>query len=79
MIGGVHPYKTNVAILDHLVREVLPNVDVLCTLPAPDDVFPHSMHTVLSLYTCVGDFWAEAMFSKRLLRLMPSVAAVDAD
>ena len=23
---------------DHLVREVLPNVDVLCTLASPDDV-----------------------------------------
>jgi hypothetical protein len=38
LIGGVHPYETNVAILDHFVREVLPNVDMLCSLASPDDV-----------------------------------------
>jgi hypothetical protein len=38
LIGGVHPDETNVAILDHLLREVLPDVDVLCTLASPDDV-----------------------------------------
>jgi hypothetical protein len=38
LIVGVHPYEANVAILDQLVREMLPNVGVLCTLASPDDV-----------------------------------------
>jgi hypothetical protein len=32
--------KQHLAVLDQFMREVLPNVDVLGALPAPDDVVP---------------------------------------
>jgi hypothetical protein len=69
------------AILDHLMSEFLPDINVLRALSSTNDVAPHSMHAVVSSYTGVGEAWAKPMLSRRLQRsrYRTSVAAVDAE
>ena len=61
--GGSDVDQLHVAILDHFMREVFPNVDMLGPLPSANDVATHSMHAMLSSYTGVGVAWAKPMFS----------------
>ena len=71
--------EPHLTILDDLVGEVLPDVDVLGTFPAADDVLPHSMHAVLSSYTGVGFFCANPRRCRSALRYKTSQPAIDAE
>ncbi len=53
------------AILDHHMSKVLPDVNVPRTHSRPPmTLLYHSMHAVLSSYTAVGEGWAKPMLSR---------------
>ncbi len=75
LAGGVHLNQAHLAVLDSFVREVLANVDI--SRP-PITWLPHSMHAMLSSYTCVSGAGMNPMFSSRLRRYSTSIAISDA-
>ncbi len=66
-------------VLDHLMSEVLPDVNVLRTLSTTNDVVsPLDARGVVLVHRSRGSL-AKPMLSRRLHRYKTSVAAVDAE
>ncbi len=63
LLGGSDVNQLHMVILDHLMSEVLPDVDVLRALSATNDVvFPFDARGVVLV---VGEGWAKPMLSRR--------------
>ena len=72
--------EPHLTILDDLVGEVLPDVNVLGTFPAADDVVtPLDARRVVFVETGVGDAWTNPLRSRSLRRYRTSLAAVEAE
>ncbi len=69
----------HLAILDELVGEVLPDVNVLGALPSTDDVdFPLDARLVVLVHWC-RSLLGEPSWSRSLRRYSTSLPAVDAE